>query len=352
MVSFGSHSCARRSHKRSSDTTSSVAESRSDRYACARAIFRDLKRRPEGMSTEEMCRRFHVSDRTLRNARRILEERGIPLTYDGGSRRWKLDQLDHEDPVLDPSDGDLTLLVLGAALLGPFVDAETRARVDAAVGAVRHELLPQSPQPGSLAVRSTVTMRSTVDPRTLRKVLDNVQHGVLRLSYYTPWDDRHEQHVAEPWAVQLVDGATYLRAYSQRRSRPRTFHLGFVTSCVVEPRKRPTQPVPRGDELWGDTGYGIDEHFPEVAKIRFRGPVARWLARIEWHPSQRDVGPGGDDVLERSVPYRSRREFARKLLSYADAIVSIEPAELRAEVLSAMSRLQRAIGTPESEDGK
>ena len=38
-------------------------------------------------------------------------------------------------------------------------------------------------------------MRSTVDAGMLRKVLDNVQRGVLRLSYYTPWDDRHEQHV-------------------------------------------------------------------------------------------------------------------------------------------------------------
>lgn len=329
-----------------------VAETRTDRHVCARAIFRDLKKRPEGMSTEEMCRRFRVSDRTLRNARTILEERGIPLKYDGSSRRWKLDQLDHEDPVLDPSDDDLTLLVLGAALLGPFVDSEMRARVHAAVGAVRHELRPQSQQPRSPAVRSSVTMRSTVDPRTLRKVLDNVQHGVLRLSYYTPWEDRHEQHVAEPWALQLVDGATYLRAYSQKRSQPRTFHLGFVTSCVVEPRKRPTQPVPRGEELWGDVGFGVDEHFPGTATVRFRGPVARWLARIEWHPSQHDVGPGADGVLERSVPYRSRREFARKLLSYADAIAGIEPADLRAEVLAAMDTLQRAIGTPKSEDGK
>lgn len=330
-----------------------MAGSRIDRQECARLMFRALKKRPEGMSAAEMLRHFRVSDRTLRNAREILEGRRVPLLYDGATRRWRLEDPNHEDPVLDPSDDDLSLLVLGAALLEPFVDPETWARVRAAVGAVSQELKPTTSPPRSAAVRSSVTMRSTVDPKTLRKVLDNVQRGVLRLSYYAPWNDRYEQHVVEPWGVQLVDGAVYLCAYSQRRAQRRTFHLGFVESCVVEPRKHPTQQVPSADALWADedAGYGVDEHYPSVAVIRFRGPVARWLSRIEWNPAQRDRGPGSEGVLERSVPYRSRREFARKLLSYADAIVSIEPPDLREEVMTAVKKLQTTIGTPRAEDG-
>lgn len=289
----------------------------------------------------------------MRKARRFLEERSVPIVYDASSRRWRLADGSHEDPLLDPSPADLTLLVLGAALLDPFVDGETRGRVRAAVGAVGHELgLKSLGAPRPSAVRSSVTMRSTVDAAVLLKVLDHVQRGVLRIAYASPWTEHYVQHVIEPWGVQLVDGAMYLRAYSRKRSEARTFHLGFIGSCVVMPRVLPSQPVPPATELWGepDTGFGVDEDSPDVATVRLRGPVARWLSKIEWHPLQQDRGPDRDGVLERSVPYRSRREFARRLLSYADAIVRIEPAALRDEVVRAVEKLRRTVGTPEIKD--
>lgn len=248
--------------------------------------------------------------------------------------------------MLDPSPTDLTPLVLGAALLEPFVDDRTRGRVQGAIGAISRELDTTDASSTPIGtVRSSVTMRSTGDPAVLRKVIETAQRGVLRISYFAPWGNKYDQHVIEPWQIRLVDGAVYLRAYSRTRREPRTFHLSFVSSCVVLPRDKPRQPCPPAAEMWGDpnTGFGIDEHHPGVAVVRLRGAVARWLSRIEWDPAQTDALSADGEVLVRSVPYRSRREFARKLLSYADAITSIEPEDLRNEVLAAANKLRASL---------
>jgi len=70
--------------------------------------------------------------------------------------------------------------------------------------------------------------------------------------------------------------------------------------------------------------------------------VARWIANMVWDPGQEDkwIEPG--ELLERRVPYHSCRELARRLLSIVDGLESIEPAELREEVVSdARAFLQR-----------
>ena len=63
------------------------------------------------------------------------------------------------------------------------------------------------------------------------------------------------------------------------------------------------------------------------------GTVARWVSRMQWDPAQQDRWVEARELLERTVPYHSCREFARRLLSIIDGLEMIEPAELREEVL-------------------
>ena len=72
--------------------------------------------------------------------------------------------------------------------------------------------------------------------------------------------------------------------------------------------------------------------------IRFRGGLARWIARIVWHPLQKDLWLEPDELLERTIPYRSCRELARRLASVIDVIESIEPRELCEEVFGLFAR--------------
>ena len=80
---------------------------------------------------------------------------------------------------------------------------------------------------------------------------------------------------------------------------------------------------------------------------RVRGGVARWIGNMVWDAGQEDrwIEPG--ELLERKVPYHSCRELARRLLSIVDGLESIEPAELREEVVSdARAFLLRIDGKP------
>jgi predicted DNA-binding transcriptional regulator YafY len=56
-----------------------------------------------------------------------------------------------------------------------------------------------------------------------------------------------------------------------------------------------------------------------------------------WHRRQKDVWIEEGELLERTFPYRSCRELARRLASYLDGVESISPAVLDDEVVALVS---------------
>ena len=136
----------------------------------------------------------------------------------------------------------------------------------------------------------------------------------------------------EPWQVWLHDGTLYVRGFSRTRRGPRTLRLASIESVAVLGSERALAPLPTS--LWGDDDprFGVDEDRPGDAVIRFSGGVARWVSMTRWHPTQRDVWLTPHELLERRMPYRSCRELARRLMSFADAIEFVGPDELRDEL--------------------
>ena len=59
-----------------------------------------------------------------------------------------------------------------------------------------------------------------------------------------------------------------------------------------------------------------------------------------WHAEQQDVWLEPGELLERTIRYNSGREITRLLVTVLDGIVSIEPPELRDEVVSFCARAQ------------
>lgn len=135
----------------------------------------------------------------------------------------------------------------------------------------------------------------------------------------------------EPWELRVHDGAVYLRAWARGPAEARTFRLAHIEA--VEDAEGSRRPPP--SDVWGDESpaFGIDRDRPGTAVIRLRGPVARWVAHVVWHPGEQDVWLEPDELLERTVAYRSCRELARRLASVLDGIESIEPQQLREEVV-------------------
>ena len=85
-----------------------------------------------------------------------------------------------------------------------------------------------------------------------------------------------------------MGGGVYLRAWSHKSERPKTYRLAHIESVEIDPAL-PTQIPPT--DLWDDEhpAFGIDDDRPGIAVIRLRGGVARHAAKSIWHASENDT---------------------------------------------------------------
>ena len=298
------------------------------------AILRLLRGQPDGASKGELARGCKVSEVTVQRALNWLrEEQDAPIDWDRDTRQWKLLDRGFTSPLGDPSREDLTAVIFAGALLAPLGDDDLNQRVGRLIEEIDQRLDQRDQvRPGAIAASATAT--SPIDPKMLTTLVRAVGHSVVRIDYESPWRNDHRTHDVEPWQVRVHDGALYLRAFSRTSNSPRTFKVAQIDRVVVLDAFRPSAPVPAADMVWGtnDPAYGIDEDQPDVAVIRIRGPLARLMARVQWHPRQRDRWVEERELLERRVPYRSCREFARRLLWLGSSVESIEPEALRGAV--------------------
>lgn len=306
----------------------------------ARFILRHLRENAEGATKEALSTKAGVAGVTVQRALKYMrEEWDAPLEFVHASKVWKLLDDKFTLPLTDPDPEDLAAVVFASALLQPVADAELNARVkrlveqmDAAIEETQRS--PNKVRPKS--VTATMTTGTRVDSRLVSKLLQAVGSGVVRIEYDSPWSATRKTHDIEPWQLRLHDGGMYMRAFSRTTGDARVFRVAQIVHARVLPEQTPREPVPSKNNLWGtsDPGFGIDTDRPGVATLRVRGGVARWISNLVWDPGQEDrwIEPG--ELLERKVPYRSCRELARRLFTIVDGLESIEPAELREEVVS------------------
>lgn len=296
----------------------------------------------DGRSKAELLTAIGPKRTSAASIQRVLyelrDEHDAPLRYDGRTRRWYLDAPLHL-PLDAPDREDVVAVLIALAILEPIVDAELLERITKIVEDLDTRVRARAPDlelPSRKAFTSTFTLGTRVDPKILRALLVACRRKALRIRYASPWRSKTERkkwRTIEPWALCVHAGAVYLRAWDASQKEPRTFrlaHIDGLEDLAEQPASRHTPP----SNLWGNQNpaFGIDNDRPGKAVIRMRGGIARWHATTIWHPSQSDVEIEPDEVLERTVEFRSCREFARYLMSMLDGIESIEPRYLCDEV--------------------
>ncbi|RMG94163.1 MAG: WYL domain-containing protein [Deltaproteobacteria bacterium] len=293
-----------------------------------------------------------VSEPSFRRAVDWLrDEQDAPIEYDRSARRWVLSNPDFHLPLDAPAGEDMAALIVASAALGVLDDGELAGRLMRLV----EQLDDRARQQGGAAPRiqagrvvATATTATPVDPKLLLLLLDACNGKVVRMEYDSPWrEGASETYTIEPWQLRLHDGALYLRAYSRTADAPRNFRVANIVTARIVDGDQPRGPRPE-TEVWGehDPAFGVDYDRPGTATIRVAGPMARWLFRTRMHPKQRDRWIAEGEVLERTVPYRSCREFARRLLPLGSALVAVAPRELAEEVRGHAEALAR-IAVPE-----
>ena len=283
-----------------------------------------------------------TTEQTVQRAFNFLKEEHpeAGLDYDKTARAWGLSDRDFSLPTRAPTSDDLDAVTVATALLEPLVDEEMFARLqrlythldDARVSRARRG----DPPVRHNAVRCTLSLATPLRSSALQRLLRCLRRSRIQVTYHSPWREPGATvaHELEPWELRIHDGTPYLRAYCYRAAAGRTFRVVELDSDSLLDLGTAQQPVPRASELWGtgDPAYGIDEHDPAIATVLLEGPVARWVAPIRWHPEQRDQWVQPQRLLRRTIPYRSRREFARRVLTVIDAVVDLEPPALVDEI--------------------
>lgn len=322
-------------------------------HRAAQVILRWLRANPEG-GTKAMLSEAAAEASRSPNAERISmvtvqraliwlrDQQDAPIVFERPSMHWRLTDPSFSLPLFDPVPRDLQAVLFASSLLEPVADPDLAARLRRLVEEmdqrVRDSGTPLVLRSGT--VTATISQGQPVDPEVLEVLLAAIGRGVVSFEYASPWSrgpaDPPRVYDVEPWQLRIHDNRVYLRGYTRNRNAPRSFRVALMSQIRRHPTLRPSATVPPADQLWddGDPAFGIDHDRPDVGVVVLEGPVARWAALERWHDEQVDRWLDPQQRLERTVPYASCREFARRLMSVADGLTSIEPPALRQQVAS------------------
>jgi predicted DNA-binding transcriptional regulator YafY len=317
--------------------------------------LRHLRANPDGATFKEIQRavgkaKCKNSNPHMRRAFNWLRnDCDAPVDFSRKTARWTLTDLDFTLPLLDPTPDDLMAVLFASAVLDPLVNEEMSAHLRRMVENIDAVIRDQSTGGKgekivlrANALTATFTAGGRVDAQLLFKLLRAVSEArVLRVQYQSPWRDDSKAYDVEPWQLRVHDGALYLRAFSRSVGEARNFRVAGIEHARVLSGQKPKERRPPPAQVWADDpAFGIDEDRPGIATVRVKGPFARWVALDRWHSEQDDKWVDDGKFLQRSLPYRSCREMARKLLMLGDALVGVEPKELRDEVVGHATALQ------------
>jgi proteasome accessory factor B len=135
----------------------------------------------------------------------------------------------------------------------------------------------------------------------------------------------------EPWRIAARGGGWYLVGFDQARQAPRVFRLSRIVGRVRTAGGPRAFAIPDDVDVDAMLGARAGEVRTAVLSVTpERAQAVRARGKVRVHGDAGDT-PGGRDVLE--VPFRSLSPMADELAGYADAVVVLEPADLRREVL-------------------
>lgn len=303
-----------------------------------------------GLTKQELLASIGPSKTSLQTIQRALadlrDDYDAQLTCSGADRRWRLES-PLAMPLDDPDDEDLLAVLAAQAVFEPLALPRLCKRIDRLVEQlderVRRRASP-SELPTRKAFTASLTLGTQIDALLLGRLVVACRRKRVRIYYASPWQPPASAgtwRTIEPWALRMHDGALYLRAWAEDPRGALTFRLADIQKVEdVEDRATPASRHSPPADVWGEEShaFGIDRDRPGVAVILLRGAIARWIAPIKWHPCEQDVWLEPGDLPQRTIPYRSCRELARRLVSVIDGIESIEPKELHEEVVALGTR--------------
>ena len=287
-------------------------------------------------------------ERMFERDKDTLRELGIPvLTVDAGGHSDDVGyRVDLDAYTLAPVD--LTSAELGVLALAAQFWQDKTLRTDTARALTKLRAAGRG-DPGvgdaGTDVVAGLTPRVRAAGRAFGPLLDAIQdRRPVRFTYRAASTGEVREREVEPWRLAARRGGWYLLGRDRDREAPRAFRLSRIEGSVRASGAARAFDAPEQVDVDAFlSGRGGRERLARLAVVPERaGAVRARAARPDRTPdvvAEDPVASDGRDVLE--VPFTSLAAFASELAGYADAVVVLDPPDLREAVVG---RLRTAAG--------
>jgi predicted DNA-binding transcriptional regulator YafY len=285
-----------------------------------------------------------VSKRTIFRDLKVLQDSGVQLLYDEVELGYWVPPTTFLPPTDLTINETLALLVLGEKLGQsengiPF----QKAARDAALKLLSN--LPDSIR-GMLSDVSN-HLQIALEPRhpldNANEHYDRVLEAIesrqkIRLQYESLHEGKPISTLVSPYEMVFQKRSWYVVGRSSLHRDIRTFHVGRITASSLTSDEYEIPPRFTLKRYFGNAWRMIRE-LPEVEVIvRFRPLVARNVAEVLWHPTQKMVW-NADGSLNFHARVEGIREISWWILGYGDQAEVLAPPALRELIVAHVQRM-------------
>jgi predicted DNA-binding transcriptional regulator YafY len=294
--------------------------------------------------TGELSSFMGVSKRTIFRDLKVLQDSGVQLLYDEMEQGYWIPPSTFLPPTDLTVNETLSLLMLGEKLGDPQLGVPFQ-------GAARDAVLKLlSNLPASL--RSHLSdvaehVQIVLDPKHplsesqehYQRILEAIEKRCkIRLTYNSLLDQARITTLVSPYQLFFQKRSWYVIGRSSLHKDVRTFHVGRIeesqfTNDVYEIPPRFTMKKHLGN------AWRMIREKPEVeVVVRFQPLVAKNVAEVLWHPTQRVVW-NPDGSLNFLATVAGIREISWWILGYGDQAEVLEPKSLRDLIVSHIRKM-------------
>ena len=278
-------------------------------------------------------------ERMFERDKDTLRELGIPLVTvtdagHGDDIGYRIDLDAYALPAID-----LTAAELGVLTLAAQTWQDRTMRGDTARALTKLRAVGQGPGATDLVAGLAPRVRS--GGAVFAPLLDAAQaRQVVRLTYRAASTGEVRERRVEPWQLIARRGGWVLLGWDQDRGATRSFRLSRIEGTVRTVGEPGAFPPPSPQEVeqamaaWreGPSQVATLAVLPERAEAMRVRAIEPPSDAVDWS-SDPVVGPlvVGRDVVH--VAFRNGWELAEELVGYGDAVLVLDPAEVRERVL-------------------
>jgi predicted DNA-binding transcriptional regulator YafY len=298
----------------------------------------------KGHNAGELAEACRVTRRTIFRDLDVLRLAGVPLLFDDREGVYRIPGTYFLPPTNFTTEEALAVIILCSELGGrrqlPFYEPARSAALKLE-GSLPGPIRDQT-RDASGAVRIALAPRSRLDGKATvyqQLVACIVARRSVRIEYGSFSDEGHIRLKLSPYRLLFSRRSWYVIGRSSLHREVRTFHVGRIHDFQMTDE---TFQMPRRfsiDDYLGNAWHLIPESGPDQeVVVRFSSLVARNVAEVVWHKTQRVVYRE-DGSLDFHVVVSGIKEISWWILGYGDEAKVLRPESLRELIAQRAKRM-------------